>query len=136
MLNDPWVTLYQDKNHGSQASFSFTVKPALSGHSKRRPKIDFEDQLSLNAGQKYCRMLQESILQYFRPSLSYHLSLRPLCCLMLRGYLRQVLLYIVTSWMFGRVMLLSDLISSHSQVSDPGPEGFLVAILWLQRYIY
>ena len=41
--------------------------------------------LSLNAGQKYCRMLQESILQYFRPSLSYHLSLRPLFCLYLSG---------------------------------------------------
>ena len=25
---------------------------------KRRPKIGFQDQLSLNAGQKYCRMLQ------------------------------------------------------------------------------
>ena len=99
-----------------------TVKPVSSGHSKRRPKlgfqdgyslnagqkycrmlqesigfqdryslnagqkycrmlqesIGFQDRYSLNAGQKYCRMLQESILQYFRPSLSYHLSLRPL----------------------------------------------------------
>ena len=27
-------------------------------------KICFQDPLSLNAGQKYCRMLQESILQY------------------------------------------------------------------------
>ena len=33
-------------------------KPVLSAHSKRRPKIGFQDQLSLNAGQKYCRMLQ------------------------------------------------------------------------------
>ena len=33
----------------------------LNGHSKRRPKIDFQDQLSLNVGQKNCRMLQESI---------------------------------------------------------------------------
>ena len=30
------------------------VKRPLS----KRPKIDFQDQLSLNAGQKYCRMLQ------------------------------------------------------------------------------
>ena len=30
----------------------YTVKPVLSSHSKK------EDQLSLNAGQKYCRMLQ------------------------------------------------------------------------------
>ena len=35
-----------------------------------------------------------SILQYFRPSLSYHLSLRSLFCLFLSGPLRQVLLYI------------------------------------------
>ena len=34
-----------------------TVKPVLSGHSKR-PKIAFQDRLSLNAGQKYCKMLQ------------------------------------------------------------------------------
>ena len=44
---------------------SYTVKPVLSGHSKRRTKIGFQDRLSLNAGQKYCRMLRESILQYF-----------------------------------------------------------------------
>ena len=69
-----------------------TVKPVLSGHSKR-PKIGFQGRLSLNAGQKYCRMLQESILQYFRPSLSYHLSLKPLFWLFLSGRLRQVLLY-------------------------------------------
>ena len=37
---------------------AFTLKPALSSHSKRRPKIGYQDQLSLNAGLKYCRMLQ------------------------------------------------------------------------------
>ena len=40
---------------------------------------------------------QESILQYFRPSLSYQLSLRPLFCLSSSGCLRQVLLYISPS---------------------------------------
>ena len=34
-----------------------------------------------------------SILQYFRPSLSYHLSVRYLFCLFLSGRLRQVLLH-------------------------------------------
>ena len=34
-----------------------------------------------------------SILQYFRPSLSYHFPLSPLICLFLSGRLRQVLLY-------------------------------------------
>ena len=36
---------------------AYTVKPVLSGHSKR-PKIGFQDRLSLNADQKYCRILQ------------------------------------------------------------------------------
>ena len=40
-----------------------TVKPVLSNLSKR-PKIGFQDRL-LNAGLKYCIMLQESILQYY-----------------------------------------------------------------------
>ena len=39
-------------------NFVYTVKPDLSGHSKRRAKIGFQDRLLLNAGQKYCRMLQ------------------------------------------------------------------------------
>ena len=37
---------------------TITVKPVLSGHSKRTPKNGFQYQLSLNEGQKYCRMLQ------------------------------------------------------------------------------
>ena len=35
-----------------------------------------------------------SVLQYFRPSLSYYLSSRSLFCLFLRGCFTQVLLYI------------------------------------------
>ena len=61
------------------------VKQPLS----KRQKIGFQDQLSLNAGQKYCRML----LQYFLPSFSYHLSLRSLFCLFLSGHFTRVLLY-------------------------------------------
>ena len=37
-------------------SFNSTVKPILSGHSKKT-KIGFQDRLSLNTGQKYCRIL-------------------------------------------------------------------------------
>ena len=37
--------------------FNYTVKPVVSGHSKRRPKIGVQDRLLLNACQKYCRML-------------------------------------------------------------------------------
>ena len=39
--------------------FQTIVKPVLSGHSKRRPQIGFQDQLSLNECLKYSRMLQE-----------------------------------------------------------------------------
>ena len=39
---------FQDASHLSE-----TVKPVLSDHSKRRPKIGFQDGISLNAGQKY-----------------------------------------------------------------------------------
>ena len=39
----------------------------------KNAKIEFQAQYSLNAGQKY-----RSILQYFRPALSYHLTLRSL----------------------------------------------------------
>ena len=72
-------------------------KPCLKPPLKT-PKLAFNTCLLLNAGQKYCRMPQESILQYFRPSLSYHLSLRPLFCLFLSGRFRQVLLYITFRW--------------------------------------
>ena len=55
-------------------------KTCLKRPLKKKTKNVFQDQLLLNAGQKYCRMLQGSILQYFPPSLSYRLSLRPLFC--------------------------------------------------------
>ena len=58
-----------------------TVKPVLRSHSK----IGFQDRLSLNVGQTYCRKLSWSILQYF----SYHLSLRPLFFIFLSDRLRQ-----------------------------------------------
>ena len=59
----------------------------------KKTEIGLQDQLLLNAGQRYCRMLQESILQYSRPSLSYHFSLRFFICLFLSGRFTQVLLY-------------------------------------------
>ena len=35
-----------------------TVESVLSGMSKKKTKIGFQDRILLNAGQKYCRMLQ------------------------------------------------------------------------------
>ena len=61
--------------------------------TQKRPKIGFQDRLSLNAGQKYSN---GSILQYFRPSFSYHLALSPLFCQFLSDRLRQDLLYCIS----------------------------------------
>ena len=51
---------FKDCNEQSDDAFYFvfTVKPVLSRHSKRTPKIGFQYRVSLNAGQKYCRILQ------------------------------------------------------------------------------
>ena len=70
-------------------SYSKTcVKRPLS----KIPLIDFQNQLTLNAGQKYC-----SILHYFRSSLNYQLLLRSLFCLFLSDRFTQVLLHIYYS---------------------------------------
>ena len=77
-----------------------TLHPQLSENSKtcvkrplsKRPKIGFQDQLSLNAGQNIAEC-SWSILQYVRLSLCYHLSFTSLFCLFLSGRFTQVLLY-------------------------------------------
>ena len=81
--------LHTENIHGAHLN-SYHSRTCLKRPLKRIPKIGFQDRLLLNAGRKCCRMLQESILQYFRPSLSYHLTLRSLFCLFLSGRLRQV----------------------------------------------
>ena len=78
--------------NGSRFQVRFTVKPVLSGHSKRRPKLIFEDHCRLMQIKSIAECSKGSILQYFRPSLTYHLSLRSLFCLILSGRFRQVLL--------------------------------------------
>ena len=50
--------VYKESNETLSGNH-ITVKPVLSGHSKKMTKIGFQDRLLLNAGQKYCRMLQE-----------------------------------------------------------------------------
>ena len=50
--------------------------------------------ISLNAGQKYCRMLQGEHSAILSTSLSYQLLLRSLFCLFLSGGFTQVLLYV------------------------------------------
>ena len=54
--------------------------------------ISFKDQLSLNACQTYCRMLQGEHSTILLTSLSYQLLLRHLYCLILSGRFTQVVL--------------------------------------------
>ena len=84
--NFPYSYIKQSQNDPIVYSKTCVKRPV-----SKRSKISFQDQLSLNTRQKYCRM--GSILQYFRPSLSYHLSFRSLFCLFLSSSLTPVLLY-------------------------------------------
>ena len=59
----------------------------------KKTKNGFQDGFSPNAG---------SILQYFWPSLSYPLWLRPLFCLFLSGRLRQVLLLLIINFLISQ----------------------------------
>ena len=63
------------------------VKRLLS----KRPKIGFQDQLSLNAGQKYCRMEHSLILLTF---IKLRYFIKDLILSILSGRFTQVLLYI------------------------------------------
>ena len=63
----------------------------------KRPKNGFQYQFSPNAGLMQVKSIAKgSILQYFRPSLSYHLALRSLFCLLLSGRFTHLLLYIIS----------------------------------------
>ena len=62
-------------------SLDYTVTSVLSGHSKRRLKLVFKTDYRLMKVQSIVECSKGSILQYLRPSLSYHLSIRSLFCL-------------------------------------------------------
>ena len=55
-----------------------TVKPVLSGHSKVEQKLGFKTAYRLVQVKSIAECSDGSILQYFRPSLNFHLSFRPL----------------------------------------------------------
>ena len=64
------------------------VKRPLS----KRPQIGFEDQFSLNAGQKYCRMLQEEYSAILLIFIKLTFVIKIFVLSILSGPLRQVLL--------------------------------------------
>ena len=60
---------------------------------KEHQKLFFNTDYRLMQVKSIAECSNGSILQYFRPSLSYHFPLRSWFCLFLSGCLRQVLLY-------------------------------------------
>ena len=88
-------------------------KTCLKRPLKKKTKIGFQDRISLNAGQNCYRM----ILQYFRPSISYHLSLRSLFCLFLSGRLVSILLTFIKLPFVIKIVVLSIFSGRLRQVS-------------------
>ena len=98
---------------------AFTVKRVLSGTQKEHHKLVFNTNYRLMQVKSIAECSNGSILQYFRPSLSYHFPLRPLFCLFLSGCFRQVLLYDFACWdilndFFRRLQIKKIYISSRT----------------------
>ena len=70
-----------------------TVKPVLNSHSQKDQNLVFKTNYRLMQDKSIAECSKGSILQYFRPSFSYHVLLISLFCLFLRGHFTQVLLY-------------------------------------------
>ena len=70
-----------------------TVKPVQNGYTKKDPKLVFKTNTRLMQVKSIAECSKGSILHYFRPSLSYHLSLRSLFCLFFSGHFTQVFAY-------------------------------------------
>ena len=93
-----FITLYGPsifKLYKNTTLFRLQLKPL-----SKTPKMFFQDRLSLNAGQTYCRMLQREHSAIFRPSLSYHVSfIQTFVLSILSDRFTQVLLYCVFSFL-------------------------------------
>ena len=68
-------------------------KTCLKQPLSKRPNF-FQDKVSINAGQKYCRMLQREQSAIFLTFIKLTLSLRSLFCLFLSAIFTQILLYL------------------------------------------
>ena len=90
ILDPSTLNSYASKNQTS--IFQNTIKPVLRGHSK----IGFQYQLTLNAGQKYCRMLLLEHSAMFSTFIKLPFSIKTFVFdYFLSGHLRQVLLYLL-----------------------------------------
>ena len=84
----------QSHYHCIQSTKSLYSKACVNSQSEKDRELVFKTNYCLMQVKSIAECSNGSILQYFQPSLSYQLSLRPLLCLFLSGRLGQVLLYI------------------------------------------
>ena len=82
-------------NNGNYTPY-WTSKPVLNGHFQKDKKMFNKTNYHLMQVKSIAECSKGSILQYFWPSLNYHLSLRSLFCLFLSDRFTQVLLYVTT----------------------------------------
>ena len=73
----------------------------------KRLQIGFQDQLSLNAGLKHCRMLQGEHSAILWTFIKLPFVIKILFCLFLRGHFTQVLLYSSVSEIHGDQTIIS-----------------------------
>ena len=78
-----------------KTSFKLQLNLCKTATLKRPQNCFFMTNYRLLQVKRIAECSKERILQYFRPSLSYHLSLRSLFCLLLSGRFTQVLLYCI-----------------------------------------
>ena len=87
---NPKLTPCNSLTPGARIMFIYYSKTCVKRPLLNIPNIGFQTQLSLNAGQKCCRMLQGDNSAMFSTFIKYHLSLRSLFCLFLSDRFTQL----------------------------------------------
>ena len=102
-----FVFICSNRHCRLQLRYTVTSNTVLRDHSNRRSKLVFKVEYRLMQVESFAECSKGSILQYFRPSLSYRLALRSLFCLFLSGCLRHF-------YCTPLIILKSKLFLSHS----------------------
>ena len=83
-------------------------KTCLKRPLSKRPKIGFQDQLSLNAGQKYCRMLRGEHSTILSTFIKLSFVIKIFILVILSGCFKQVLLYLQVVLALRQECVLTD----------------------------